>query len=90
MILGSNSDGRNLSSSSSKTSRPALRPTLPAMKLATWDTLLGLKRSGREADHSSVSNAERKNKWHYFSTPPLSFCGLYTDNCIFTCHKIIS
>jgi hypothetical protein len=30
---------------------------------------LGLKRPGREADHSSPSSAEVKNAWNYTSTP---------------------
>jgi hypothetical protein len=32
---------------------------------------LGVKRPGREADHSHPSGAEIKNVWSYTSTPPL-------------------
>jgi hypothetical protein len=31
---------------------------------------VGVKRPGREADHSSPSGAEAKNVWSYTSTPP--------------------
>jgi len=33
----------------------------------------GLKRPGREANHSPPSNAEVKNKWSYTSTPTYVF-----------------
>jgi len=44
---------------------------MPAMKWATWDPFLGVKRSGREADLFPVSYVDRKNEWNYFSIPPL-------------------
>jgi hypothetical protein len=31
----------------------------------------GLKRPGRDIDHSSLSSAEVENKWNYTSTPPV-------------------
>jgi hypothetical protein len=34
---------------------------------------LGVKRPGREADHSPPSSAEVKNAWNYTSTPPNAF-----------------
>jgi hypothetical protein len=34
---------------------------------------LGLKRPGREADHSRPASAEVKNLWTYTSTPPYAF-----------------
>jgi hypothetical protein len=34
---------------------------------------LGVKRPGREADHSPPSNAEFKNVWNYTSTPQYAF-----------------
>jgi hypothetical protein len=37
---------------------------------------LGVKRPGRETDHSSPSNTEVKNVWSYTSTPPISFHGV--------------
>jgi hypothetical protein len=35
------------------------------------DSFLGVKRPGREADHSGPSSAEVKNAWSYTSTPPI-------------------
>jgi hypothetical protein len=35
--------------------------------------LPGVKRPGREADHSSQTSAEVKNTWIYTSTPPYVF-----------------
>jgi hypothetical protein len=34
---------------------------------------LGVKRQGREADHSPPINAEVKRMWTYTSTPPYAF-----------------
>jgi hypothetical protein len=34
---------------------------------------LGVKRQGREADHSPPSSAEVKNAWSYTSTPVYAF-----------------
>jgi hypothetical protein len=33
----------------------------------------GLKRRGREADHSTPASAEDKKMWIYTSTPPYAF-----------------
>jgi len=33
----------------------------------------GVKRLGREADHSHPSSTEIKNEWNYNSTPPYVF-----------------
>jgi len=33
-------------------------------------SFLGVKRPGREADHSPPSSAEINNAWSYTSTPP--------------------
>jgi hypothetical protein len=51
----------------------------------------GVKRSGREADHSSPSSANVKNAWSYISTPPIRLQGVvcsvktkHVDNFIFT------
>jgi hypothetical protein len=48
-------------------SRTALGPTQPGA------LLLGVKRPGREADHSSPSSAGVKNEWSYTSTPQYVF-----------------
>jgi hypothetical protein len=45
-------------------SRQALGPTQPPIKLVP-----GVKRQGREVDHSPLSDAEVKNELSYFSTP---------------------
>jgi hypothetical protein len=37
----------------------------------TGDLSLGVKRPGREADHSPPSSAEVKNAWNCTSTPPI-------------------
>jgi hypothetical protein len=44
--------------------------------LDTMGSFPGVKRPGREADHSPPSNAEIKNAWSYTSTPPLSLHGV--------------
>jgi hypothetical protein len=46
-------------------SRPALDTTQPMAKAAFFP---GVKRPGREADHSPPSSAEVKNAWSYTST----------------------
>jgi hypothetical protein len=57
-------------------SRTALRPTQPPIQWVTDALSLGVKRPGREADHSPPSIAEVKNAWSYTSTPPLRFHGI--------------
>jgi hypothetical protein len=37
----------------------------------------GVKRPGREADHSPPANAEDKKTWIYISTPPYAFMAWY-------------
>jgi hypothetical protein len=51
---------------SSKLSRPALRSTQPPIQ---W--VPGVKRPGREVDHSPPTSAEVKKMWIYTSTPRL-------------------
>jgi hypothetical protein len=43
------------------TSRPALGPIQPPVRWVPGDLSLGVKRPGREADHSHPSSAEAKN-----------------------------
>jgi hypothetical protein len=41
--------------------------------VGTWDTLLGVKRSDREADHTSLSTAQLKNAWSYTTSTSHTF-----------------
>jgi hypothetical protein len=44
--------------------------------MGTGGPFLGVKRPGREADHSPPSSAEVKYAWRYTSTPPLRLHGV--------------
>jgi hypothetical protein len=57
-------------------SRPALRPTQTPIQWVPVAHSLGIKRPGREADHSPPSSVEVKNAWKYTSTPPLRLYGV--------------
>jgi hypothetical protein len=50
-------------------SRSALGPTQSPNQWVPVALSLGVKRPGREADHSPQSSAEVKNAWRYTSTP---------------------
>jgi hypothetical protein len=52
-------------------SRTALGPTQPPIQCAPDALFFGVKRPGREADHSRPSNAEVKSAWSYTSSPPI-------------------
>jgi hypothetical protein len=41
--------------------------------MGTGGSFPGVKRPGREVDHSPPSSAEVKNTWSYISTPPYVF-----------------
>jgi len=56
-------------------SRPALGPTQPPIQWIPWAFKPGVKRPGREANHSPPSSAEFKNEYSYTSTPPIHLCG---------------
>jgi hypothetical protein len=45
--------------------------TQPPIQWVPEDLSLGVKRPGREADHSPPSSAEVKNAWSYISTSPI-------------------
>jgi hypothetical protein len=66
----------------------ALGPTQPPIQWVTGAVSLGVKRPGREADHSPPSSAEIKNAWNYTSTPQYAFmvwCLVkHRDNFTFT------
>jgi hypothetical protein len=55
--------------------RTALGPTQPPMQWVPGALSLGVKRPGREADHSTPSSAE-VNEWGYTSTPPIRLHGV--------------
>jgi hypothetical protein len=57
-------------------SRTALEPTQPPIQWVSGALSLGVKRPGREADHSPPSSAEVKNAWSYTSTPPIRLHGV--------------
>jgi hypothetical protein len=49
-------------------SSPALEPTRPPMQWVPGDITLGIRRPGREANHSPPSSPEVKNAWSNTST----------------------
>jgi hypothetical protein len=57
----------------SSPSTPALGPNPTSHKLGAGGSSAGIKRPGREADHSPSSSAEMKNTWSYTSIPPYVF-----------------
>jgi hypothetical protein len=48
-------------------------PTQPPIKWVPGALSPGVKRPGREADHSPQVSAEAKKMWIYISTPPYAF-----------------
>jgi hypothetical protein len=54
----------------SKSSRPALGATQLPIQWVPGALSPAVKRSGREADHSTPTSAEVKKMWIYTSTPP--------------------
>jgi hypothetical protein len=57
----------------SMSSRLALGPTQPPIEWVLRTLSPGVKRLGREADHSPPTSAEVKNMWICTSTPPWAF-----------------
>jgi hypothetical protein len=57
----------------SESSRPALRSTQPPIECVPGTLSLGVKRPGREVDHSLPTSAEVKKMWVYTSTPLYAF-----------------
>jgi len=60
----------------SKTSTPALGPTPKVLSS-------GVKRPGRQADHSPPHSAKVTNVWSYTSSPYIHIHGVNTDNLMF-------
>jgi hypothetical protein len=52
-------------------SRTALGPIQSPIQWVTGALSLGVKRPGREADHSPPSSSEVKNVWSYTLAPPV-------------------
>jgi hypothetical protein len=69
----SSSPGRVKKVLSSTSSNPALGSTKPPTQWVPGDLSQGVKRQGREADHSTPTSAEVKNTRIYTSTPPYDF-----------------
>jgi hypothetical protein len=59
----------------STSSRLALGSTQPAIQWVPGALSPGVKRPGREADHSPSACAEVNKMWIYTSTPPYAFMG---------------
>jgi hypothetical protein len=58
-------------------SRPTVGPTQPPIQSAPERAIfLGVKRMGRDADHSPQVSAEVKNAWYNTSTPPIHLHGV--------------
>jgi hypothetical protein len=57
-------------------SRMAPGPTQPPIQWVPGALSLGVKRPGREADHSPPSSAKVKNEWSYTSTPQYALMAL--------------
>jgi hypothetical protein len=66
------------SSSSSGSSKRSMKfgPIQPPIRRVSGPLSLGLKPSGREADHSPPSSAEVKECVELYSTPPISLYGV--------------
>jgi hypothetical protein len=58
---------------SSMSSIPALGPSQPHIQWVPGALSQGVKRSGREGDHSPPTRAEVKIMWIYTITPPYAF-----------------
>jgi hypothetical protein len=57
----------------STSSRSALGSTQPPIHWVLWALSPGVKRPGREADHSPPTSAEVNKMWLYTFTPPYAF-----------------
>jgi hypothetical protein len=52
---------------------PLWGPTQPPIQWVLGALSTGVKRPGREADHSPPTSAEVKKMWLYTATPPYAF-----------------
>jgi hypothetical protein len=67
------SPGRGKNFHFSMTSRPVLGPTQSSIHWLLGILSPGVKRLGREADHSPSASANVKKTWIYTSTAPYTF-----------------
>jgi hypothetical protein len=76
---------------SSTASRAALGPTQSPIQWLMGALSLGIKRLGREVDHSPPSSAEIKNEWSYtYTSPYVLWCLIkLRDNFTFTLIRTI-
>jgi hypothetical protein len=72
---GGTSPGRVNNFIFSTSSRPALGPTQPPIQCVPRALYTGVKRAGREADHSSPVSAKKKNVYLHIHPPPLRLHG---------------
>jgi hypothetical protein len=75
-MIGGLSPGRGLEFFSSPPRPAALGLTQPPIQWVPAALSLGVKRLGREVDHSPPPSAEVKNAWSYTSTPQLRLHGV--------------
>jgi hypothetical protein len=71
--VGSSSPGRVKNFHFSMSSRPALGSTQLPIQWAPGTLSSGVKRQGRETDHSPRTSAQVNKIWIYTSTPPYAF-----------------
>jgi hypothetical protein len=65
----------------------ALGTTQPPIQCVPGALSLGVKRPGREADHSPPFSAEVKERVELCSTPPIRLHGKHRDNFTFTFYQ---
>jgi hypothetical protein len=72
------SPGRGWEFLSSPPRPDRLRAQPASYRVVPRDVLRGVKRPGREADHSQPSSIEVNNAWSYTSTSPYVFMAWYS------------
>jgi hypothetical protein len=70
----------------SKTSGPALGPIQPLFSGCSGSSP-GIKRPGRDVDHSPPSRTEVKNEWSFTSTTPVCLRTTLTFNLFISCRR---
>jgi hypothetical protein len=75
---------RNRRVSSPKRPR-RLRGPSSLLFIEYWHPFQGIKRPGRDVDHTSPSSGEIKKEWSHTSSHPIRLCGLDKDKFRFPC-----